>query len=101
MLDNFPTTLLEVKALQEDDVSPEILFCLTDSEEKNGMKRETGHLRFKDLIPSVIFCVFFMCSTVLKRAYEKSKKTIDEESHQRLKDEATEKMKHSEYINTV
>lgn len=36
VLDNFPTTLSDLKALQEDDVSPEMLFCLADSEEKNG-----------------------------------------------------------------
>ncbi|XP_075872948.1 adenylate kinase 9 isoform X2 [Nelusetta ayraudi] len=68
VLDNFPTTMLHLKALQEDQVSPDMLFCLTDSEEKN----------------------------VLKRMYEKNKETIDEEICQRLKDEATEKIKQSE-----
>lgn len=47
VLDNFPTTLLDVKALQEDHVTPEIIFCLMDSEEKNGMKHGTVHTRFK------------------------------------------------------
>lgn len=45
--------------------------------------------------------MFVMCGAVLKRIYEKNKKAIDEESHQRLKDEATENMKQSEYIHTV
>lgn len=53
VLDNFPTTLLDVKALQEDHVSPEIFVCLTDSEEKNGMKHGTVHSRFEGLTASV------------------------------------------------
>lgn len=53
VLDNFPTTLFDVKALQEDHVSPEILFCLMDSEEKNGMKRGAVHSRFEGLSTSV------------------------------------------------
>lgn len=42
VLDNFPTTLLHVKALQEDQASPDMLFCLTDSEEKNSKKHGQG-----------------------------------------------------------
>lgn len=53
VLDNFPTTMLHVKALQEDNVSPEILFCLTDSEEKNGRKHGTVHSRFEGSTTSV------------------------------------------------
>lgn len=42
--------------------------------------------------------VFVMCGAVLKRTYEKNKKMIDEESQQRLKDEAMDKTMQSEYI---
>lgn len=41
------------------------------------------------------------CGAVLKRMYEKNKVTMDEEIHQRLKDEATEKAKQAEYVCTV
>lgn len=61
VLDNFPTTMLHLKALQEDQVSPDMLFCLTDSEEKNGTKHWNGaggeQFRFWGLNMSVLFVV--------------------------------------------
>lgn len=45
VLDNFPKTLSQVKVFQEDQILPDMLFCLTDSKENDGMEHRNNSWR--------------------------------------------------------
>ncbi|KAL7388763.1 hypothetical protein ABVT39_020280 [Epinephelus coioides] len=65
VLDNFPKNLSQMDALQQAGILPDILFCLTDSDSNQ----------------------------VLKRLYEMNKEGVDETVRKRLQDEQPEKEK--------
>lgn len=50
VLDNFPKTLSQIKVFQEDQILPDMLFCLMDSKENYGMEHR------KQFMPSNLGC---------------------------------------------
>lgn len=103
VLDNFPKTLSQIKVFQEDQILPDMLFCLTDSKENDGKEHRNNSWRAiwavcRSPCLSCVTCVFLMCWAVLKRMYEKNKETIDEEIRNRLKAEIAAKIQQSSWV---
>lgn len=99
VLDNFPKTLSQVKVFQEDQILPDMLFCLTDSKENDGMEHRNNSWRAIYLLfVGVHVWVVSLCWAVLKRMYEKNKETIDEEIRNRLKAEIAAKIQQSSWV---